>query len=118
MTEENGVNVGTNVPFLPSVYANTFFLKGNPSEGDILIDLGEVCDLARVRLNGTDCGVVWKQPYRLSITEAVRSGENQLEVTVWNPWHNRLVGDVQPDCELSPLLSLLCILHFAIRVHS
>ena len=74
--------------------------------------------MARVRLNGTDCGVVWKQPYRLSITEAVRSGENQLEVTVWNPWHNRLVGDVQPDCELSPLLSLLCILHFAIRVHS
>ncbi|MBQ7988270.1 MAG: glycoside hydrolase family 2 [Bacteroidaceae bacterium] len=82
-----------------AVYASTFFLKGNPSEGDILIDLGEVCDLARVRLNGTDCGVVWKQPYRLSITEAVRSGENQLEVTVWNPWHNRLVGDVQPDCE-------------------
>ena len=82
-----------------AVYANTFFLKGDPSEGDILIDLGEVCDLARVRLNGTDCGVVWKQPYRLSITEAVRSGENQLEVTVWNPWHNRLVGDVQPDCE-------------------
>ncbi len=47
-----------------------------------------------VKVNGTYCGTIWKEPYKVEITNALRTGENQLEITVINPWHNRLVGDV------------------------
>ena len=31
------------------------------------------------------------------IAEAVKAGENTLEVTVINTWPNRIIGDAQPD---------------------
>lgn len=80
-----------------AVYTNTFSV-GELPEGRIVIDLGDVRELARVRLNGQDCGLVWKKPFRADITDAIRQGENQLEITVINTWVNRLIGDQQPDC--------------------
>jgi hypothetical protein len=49
--------------------------------------------IARVRLNGKDLGVVWRPPARVDVTQAVRPGQNELEVTVVNSWRNRLIGD-------------------------
>ena len=60
------------------------------------IDLGQVCDLAEVYVNGTFCGTAWKQPYRVDVTDALKSGDNQLEIKVANTWPNRLIGDEQP----------------------
>lgn len=57
------------------------------------LDLGVVKNLAEVRLNGRDCGLVWKEPFRADLTSAVRPGTNQLEVRVTNLWPNRLIGD-------------------------
>ena len=57
------------------------------------IDLGTVKNLAQVRLNGQDLGVVWCSPWRVDITGALRDGENQLEIKVANLWPNRLIGD-------------------------
>jgi hypothetical protein len=59
----------------------------------IFLDLGQVRDLATVRLNGQDLGTLWLAPWRVEITAAVRSGDNLLEIEVVNPWNNRLVGD-------------------------
>jgi hypothetical protein len=59
------------------------------------LDLGDVRFLARVRLNGHHVGTVWKSPYRVDISEAVRSGANTLEIDVVNTWLNRLLGDDQ-----------------------
>jgi hypothetical protein len=57
------------------------------------LDLGRVAVMARVRLNGKDIGVVWKSPYRVDVGDALKPGENVLEVTVANLWPNRLIGD-------------------------
>lgn len=80
-----------------AVYSKVFSLDRQP-EGRVAIDLGDVREMARVKVNGKDCGLVWKQPFRLDITDALREGENQLEVEVTNTWTNRLIGDQQPDC--------------------
>ena len=38
----------------------------------LYLDLGMVKNLARVMLNGKDLGVLWKAPFRVEITDAVR----------------------------------------------
>ena len=35
----------------------------------------------------------WKPPFRIDISDVVKSGENKLEVKVTNLWINRLIGD-------------------------
>jgi hypothetical protein len=62
----------------------------------IEIDLGSVKNLAEVCINGKSLGVLWKYPFRLDITDALRVGANRLEVKVTNAWVNRLIGDQQP----------------------
>ena len=63
----------------------------------IEIDLGEVKNLARVKVNGYDVGVAWKAPFRVEVPTAyLHSGLNDLEVKVINLWPNRIIGDQQP----------------------
>jgi hypothetical protein len=62
----------------------------------IELDLGEVGDLARVRINERDLGVLWNAPFRRDITDALRAGDNKMEIIVTNYWANRLIGDEQP----------------------
>jgi len=60
------------------------------------LDLGVVHDMARVRLNGKDLGVVWCAPWRIEVTGTIKAGVNSLEIEVVNRWANRLIGDKQP----------------------
>jgi hypothetical protein len=85
-----------------AVYRTTFIIDHDPADRSLAVELGQVEDLgiARVRLNGTDLGVVWRPPFRVDVSGAVKSGENQLEVEVVNSWRNRLIGDRQlPEAE-------------------
>ena len=59
----------------------------------LFLDLGQVFNLARVKLNGKDLGILWKLPFSVDITEAARPGSNELSVEVTNLWTNRLIGD-------------------------
>lgn len=59
----------------------------------LYLDLGKVKELAEVRLNGKDLGVLWKPPFRVDLSQAVKPGKNLLEVKVTNLWTNRLIGD-------------------------
>ena len=52
-----------------------------------------VREMAEVRLNGKNLGVVWCPPWQVEITDAVKPGENVLEIDVVNLWPNRLIGD-------------------------
>ncbi len=63
------------------------------SDKRVVLDLGRVAVMASVRLNGHDLGILWKEPYRIDVTDAVHAGANELEVQVTNLWPNRLIGD-------------------------
>jgi hypothetical protein len=64
-------------------------------DGELWLDLGEVRDIARVVINGQDLGTVWRAPFRVNATGALKPGENRGTVEVTNSWFNRLVGDQQ-----------------------
>jgi hypothetical protein len=74
------------------------FDYSHKSGKQVYLDLGTVHDMARVKLNGKDLGVVWCAPWRVNITDAVNADSNMLEIEVANRWPNRLLGDQQaPD---------------------
>ncbi len=76
-----------------AVYSCKFNLGRLPERGRINIDLGNLTAMAKVSVNGVFAGGVWTPPYRIDISKAVRSGENELKVEVVNTWVNRLIGD-------------------------
>ncbi|MHB0960573.1 MAG: glycosyl hydrolase [Pirellulaceae bacterium] len=78
-----------------ATYRRTFDLPDVPRESasHILLDLGTVHSIARVRLNGQDLGVVWCAPWHVDLTAALQDRDNQLEIEVANLWPNRLIGD-------------------------
>ena len=78
-------------------YQTTFNLSTITKNAKIEIDLGAVKNLAEVFVNGKNLGVVWKQPFKLDVSSAVKKGVNKLEIKVTNLWVNRLIGDQQPD---------------------
>ncbi|HEY5480686.1 MAG TPA: glycosyl hydrolase, partial [Verrucomicrobiae bacterium] len=55
----------------------------------LYLDLGKVEVMASVRVNGKDLGILWKQPYCVEVTDALKPGANTLEVQVANLWINR-----------------------------
>jgi hypothetical protein len=48
-------------------------------------------------VNGKSLGILWKKPFRIDITKALKAGDNKLEIKVTNLWVNRLIGDAQED---------------------
>jgi hypothetical protein len=87
-----------------ATYGKVFNLpgeKGSRLPSRFWLDLGTVENIARVRLNGRDLGVVWCAPWRVDISKAAKHGGNHLEIIVANLWPNRLIGDegLPADCE-------------------
>ena len=77
-----------------ATYCATFGLPSSISTSTSSLHLSPLpSGLARVFVNGRDCGVVWCAPWTADITEAVRPGRNEIKVEYVNNWHNRLIGD-------------------------
>jgi hypothetical protein len=79
-----------------ATYRKNFDLTGSPLEiknSKWLLDLGEVRDLATVRVNGKELATLWLAPWQLDVTGVVKPGRNTLEVEIVNVWNNRLAGD-------------------------
>jgi hypothetical protein len=75
-------------------YIRKFDLPSSLASGQrLLLDLGDVHEVASVQLNGQDLGVVWAKPARVDITSTVKAAGNELKIKVINLWPNRLIGD-------------------------
>lgn len=80
-----------------AVYEKTFDL-GKASlaaqrSPHVFLDLGDVHELAEVKVNGRSCGVTWCPPFRVDIKGVLKPGENELEIDVVNFWPNRIIED-------------------------
>ena len=76
----------------------------SPSVGGrrVVLDLGNVKNIAEVTVNGKAYPTLWKPPFAVDVTDAVKPGDAiELEIKVTNYWPNRLIGDAQlpDDCE-------------------
>lgn len=60
----------------------------------LFLDLGDVQVIAQVKVNGRDLGTLWKPPFCVDVTDALKPGTNELEIRVTNLWPNRMIGDV------------------------
>ena len=63
----------------------------------LLLDLGKIKDTAEVTVNGKAVGLVWRSPFRVDVTDALKPGANRLEIKVTSLWANRMIGDAQPS---------------------
>lgn len=65
--------------------------------GRVVLNLGTVKELAEVAVNGKAVGgILWKPPFEVDVTGALKPGANELTVKVTNLWPNRMIGDLQP----------------------
>ena len=87
-----------------ALYSHTFHLNqlGSGSTERLVIEISDVHDLAEVRLNGRNLGVLWTPPFSVDVTDAARNGENLLEIAVTNSWANRLMGDAAAGSTARP----------------
>lgn len=82
-----------------AVYENKFRMEERPAEKNrYFIELDEVYNMAEIKINGRECGTIWTPPYRVEITDALRHGDNTVEIAVVNTWANRIRGNqLNPD---------------------
>ena len=78
-----------------AVYTNDFTCAQVSPEKRYWLQLNNVEDvgIAEILLNGKKPGIVWTKPFRIDITDSLKTGRNELKITVVNSWRNRLVGD-------------------------
>ncbi|GAB3318407.1 hypothetical protein GCM10027299_09870 [Larkinella ripae] len=82
-----------------ATYENTFRLTAVEPSASYILELGEVKNLAEVLVNGQNRGIVWKKPFRVEVTPALKKGENTIAIKVTNTWVNRIIGDQQPGAK-------------------
>jgi len=69
-------------------YRKTVALTQEMAQGQVMIDLGSVAASAEVRVNGKLAGVKVSPPWKVDISGLVRSGDNKIEVLVYNTLAN------------------------------
>jgi len=91
-SENRGVNYFSGT----AVYHNSFTVAGT-GDKNIVLDLGELRDVAEVFINDKSAGVLWKKPYQVDISQLVKPGMNELKIEIVNMWSNRMTGDMLSD---------------------
>jgi hypothetical protein len=92
MRPEEGIRYYSGI----AVYSTDFTLPESlpfTDKSEFYLNLGRLKNLARVKLNGKDLGIVWTAPWEVRITDELKKRSNHLEIEVANLWINRLIGD-------------------------
>ena len=77
-----------------ATYRTKFDCPALDSGKSFFLRLGNVANIASIKINDRDLGVIWCAPWRIAIPSGLlRSRGNALEIVVANLWINRLIGD-------------------------
>jgi len=71
------------------VYTTTFSMAADASSR-LILDLGNVRDVAEVTVNGKHAATLLLRPYQVDITDFAHTGENALEIAVTNTLYNAM----------------------------
>lgn len=100
----DGINIRRNLPLLidwsldeelrgfsgRGTYTTSFTVPEGFRENRIVLNLGDVREVAEVKLNGKGAGTLLLRPYEVDITDHVQPGANALEITVINTLFNAM----------------------------
>ena len=90
-----------------AVYTKTIQAPKVKRGEKVFLDLGDLITMAKVKVNGIYVGGAWTPPYEVDITNALKPGQNTLEISVVNNWMNRLIGDLNlPEAERKTWVSI------------
>jgi hypothetical protein len=80
-----------------ATYTRDFTVAADALSGktEAFVTFEDIQEMARVFVNGHDCGIVWLPPYKANITPWLKAGNNTITVQVLNTWNNRIVGDLR-----------------------
>jgi len=73
------------------IYTTRFSIDSADAGAGFVLDLGNVRDVAEVRVNGKAAATLLLHPYKADITSFVQAGENELEIAVTNSLYNYMV---------------------------
>lgn len=76
-----------------AVYRKVVNMQQVDEGGRLFLQFPILADIARIRVNGHEAGIVWCSPWQIDITDWVLPGENKLEIEVANSLMNRMTGD-------------------------
>ena len=76
-----------------AAYETTYQVDGTSQARQYLLRLGEVEEIAVIKVNGETVDTLWAAPYQTDITSRLRRGSNTITVEVTSTWFNRLVYD-------------------------
>jgi len=71
-------------------YTTTFTLSAADAAMRLILDLGNVKDVAEVTVNGKPAGTLLLRPYQADVTDFVQPGRNLLEISVTNALFNSM----------------------------
>lgn len=73
------------------------------SSDKVILDLGEVCEIARLTVNGTAAGIRLWAPYTFDLTGLLQEGVNTISVEVSNALANGMSHSKLPSGLLGPV---------------
>ncbi|MEG1589516.1 glycosyl hydrolase [Chryseobacterium sp.] len=71
------------------VYTTTFDLKKNKTD-DHLLKFDKLYESATVIVNGKEAGIVWSNPFEISVGKYLKKGKNTIQIEVSNLMANRI----------------------------
>ena len=74
-----------------AVYTCEFEVENKTIGQEMLLNLGDVRETARVKINGVDLGLLWCIPYKTLVPKDLLQKKNSIEIEVTNLSFNRVI---------------------------